>query len=85
MDFTTSELEYNWKTESQGHPTRIGTAFTFSGLAPTEQTTAQSQREEFASQFIKQFNNIPSNKENWHDLFWDVAQHTVSNLWLILS
>ncbi len=62
----------------------VGTAFIFSGLAPTEQTTAQSQREEFASQFIKQFKKSPSNKESWHDLFWDVAQHSKAKQTLII-
>jgi len=62
----------------------IDDAFTFSGLAPTKNTTAQSQREEFASQFAKQFNELPSNKENWHDLFWDVAQRTKQGRVLII-
>lgn len=62
----------------------VDTAFTFSGLAPTEDTTAQSQREEFSSQFAKQFKESPSNKENWHDLFWDVAQRTKRGRVLII-
>ncbi len=62
----------------------IDTSFTFSGLAPTEVTTAQSQREEFSSQFEKQFRESPSNKENWHDLFWDLAQHSKQGRVLII-
>jgi AAA+ ATPase superfamily predicted ATPase len=54
----------------------IDNALIFSGLAPTENTTDQSQREEFSSQFIKQLNISPTNNSNWHDLFWDVAQYT---------
>lgn len=51
-------------------------AFIFSGLPPTEETTAESQREEFSSQFTKQFKKSPSSKGSWHDLLWDVAENT---------
>ncbi len=51
-------------------------SFIFSGLPPTEETSAESQREEFSSQFTKQFKKSPTSKENWHDLFWDVAENT---------
>ena len=46
--------------------------YSFSGIAPTEKTTAQSQRDEFASQFNKQ--GLPKVKaDDWNDLFWLLA------------
>jgi len=46
--------------------------YSFSGVFPTKETTAQSQRDEFASQLNKQ--GFPKIKaEDWNDLFWLLA------------
>ena len=46
--------------------------YTFSGIPPTSQTTAQSQRDEFSSQLGKQ--DFPKIKaDDWNDLFWMLA------------
>ena len=46
--------------------------YTFSGIVPTEKTTAQSQRDEFASQLSQQ--DFPKVKaQDWNDLFWLLA------------
>ena len=46
--------------------------YTFSGIAPTEKTTAQSQRNEFASQLSQQgFPKVQA--QDWNDLFWLLA------------
>lgn len=46
--------------------------YSFSGVPPTEKTTAQSQRDEFASQLNKQ--GFPKIKaDDWNDLFWILA------------
>jgi len=43
--------------------------YSFSGIAPTEKTTEQSQRDEFSSQLSKQ--GFPKVKaQDWNDLFW---------------
>ena len=50
----------------------------FSGIAPTEKTTAQSQRDEFASQLSAQgFPNIKAS--DWNDLFWLLASKVEKN------
>lgn len=49
--------------------------FSFSGIAPTVQTTAQDQRDEFAMQLVKQ--GFPKIKmEDWNELFWLLADKT---------
>lgn len=48
------------------------TFYSFTGLPPTEKTTAQTQREVFAKQIKKAF-NIDSKTEDWWDLLWLVA------------
>ena len=46
--------------------------YTFSGIVPTEKTTAQSQRDEFASQLSQQdFPKVTA--QDWNDLFWLLA------------
>lgn len=43
--------------------------YSLSGIAPTEKSTAQTQRDEFASQLSRQgFPNIQAT--DWNDLFW---------------
>lgn len=59
-------------------------AFFFSGLAPRENMSAQAQRDEFASQFTRQFDNAPTLKDDWGDLFWQLSQRTQSGLVLIV-
>jgi uncharacterized protein len=52
-------------------------SYTFSGIFPTKDTTAQSQRDEFSAQLGKQ--GFPTIKAaDWNDLFWllaDKVQH----------
>ena len=46
--------------------------FSFSGIAPTPQTTAQDQRDEFAMQLVNQ--GFPKIRmEDWNELFWLLA------------
>lgn len=46
--------------------------YTFSGLAPTDKTTAQSQRHDFVAQLSKQ--GLPKiQAEDWNDIFWALA------------
>ncbi|MBF5058972.1 AAA family ATPase [Candidatus Neptunochlamydia vexilliferae] len=48
----------------------------FVGLPPTPGTTAQSQRDEFARQMVREL-NIPSPKsDDWGDLFLSLSSHT---------
>lgn len=57
--------------------------YVFSGVLPTKETTAQSQRDEFSSQLSKQgFPNIKA--ENWNDLFWLLAEKVKKGKALIL-
>jgi AAA+ ATPase superfamily predicted ATPase len=53
------------------------------GLAPTEKTTAQSQRDDFANQLSHQgFPNIKA--QDWNDLFWLLADKTKKGRAIIL-
>ena len=57
--------------------------YAFSGLAPTNKTTAQSQRHDFVSQLSKQgFPKIQAN--NWNDIFWALADKTKQGRVIIL-
>jgi hypothetical protein len=57
--------------------------YTFSGIPPTEKTTAQSQRDEFASQLNKQ--DFPKIKaDDWNDLFWILADKVKKSRVVIL-
>jgi AAA+ ATPase superfamily predicted ATPase len=49
---------------------------TFSGLAPSEGTTAKAQREHFALQIVKQLQVPPPSAGDWNELFWHLAHHT---------
>ena len=57
--------------------------YTFSGIAPTSKTTAQSQRDEFSSQLAKQgFPHIQV--RDWNDLFWLLAEKVKKGKTIIL-
>jgi AAA+ ATPase superfamily predicted ATPase len=57
--------------------------YNFAGIAPTKKTTAQSQRNEFASQLSNQgFPRIKS--DNWNDLFWLLAEKVTKGRVIIL-
>lgn len=57
--------------------------FSFSGVAPTPQTTAQDQRDEFAMQLVRQ--GFPKIKmEDWNELFWLLADKTQKGRVIIL-
>lgn len=57
--------------------------YAFSGIAPTKHTTAQSQRDEFASQLAKQgFPKIQAN--DWNDLFLVLASKVQTGRVIIL-
>lgn len=59
-------------------------SFVFSGLPPTKETTAQSQRNEFAGQLARQIHSTNFNKDDWSDLFWPLAKHTENGQVLIV-
>ncbi len=48
----------------------------FSGLPPTNKTTADEQRREFGWQLGQALNQPAFKEENWNDLFIRLAQHT---------
>lgn len=58
--------------------------YSFTGLPPTSETTAQSQREAFAKQFKKAFNVSPEKIDDWWDLLWSVAELTKEDKTIIL-
>lgn len=58
--------------------------YSFTGLPPTLETTAQSQREAFAKQINKAFNIHIENTNDWWDLLWSVAEHTQKDKVIIL-
>ncbi len=51
-------------------------SFVFSGLPPTEFTSAQSQRDEFAGQLLRQTHASHFSKNDWSDLFWELSKYT---------
>lgn len=63
---------------------RFKSAYFFSGIAPTEKTTASSQRQEFVRQFIRQFKLSPEKKDDWGDLFWELSKKTEQGQVLIV-
>lgn len=59
-------------------------SYIFSGLAPSESISAQSQRDEFLRQLQTQL-MLPGVKANdWGDLFWHLSQQTQSDDTLII-
>lgn len=59
------------------------TFYSFSGIVPNEKTTAQSERDEFASQLARQgFPHIKA--QDWNDLFWLLANKTEKNQIVVL-
>ncbi len=57
--------------------------YSFMGVAPTEKTTAQSQRDEFASQLGK--HGLPKvSATDWNDLFWLLADKVTKGRVIIL-
>jgi len=52
------------------------TAHFFTGLPPTEQTTAETERREFAAQLERAFGLRGLAADDWGDLFWNLAQQT---------
>jgi len=58
--------------------------YKFAGLPPTAQTTAQSERDEFARQLAKNFRTALLKAEDWGDLFSFLARETKQGRVLIL-
>src|SRR5437868_1735897 len=59
--------------------------YTFSGLPPSKDATPQSQRKEFAKQFVRQTSStIKLNTEDWGDLFWDLSKYSSEGKILII-
>ncbi len=57
--------------------------YSLAGIAPTKKTTAQSERDEFASQLAKQgFPKIQAT--DWNDVFWLLAEKTKKGRVIIL-
>lgn len=50
------------------------TFYSFAGLAPTEQTTAQTQRDEFSRQFSEQTHSPEIKADDWDKLFYLLAE-----------
>lgn len=50
--------------------------YIFSGLPPTNETTAEDQREEFARQLQRELKIPLPRADDWGDLFWFLSQHT---------
>jgi len=48
--------------------------YSFIGLAPTEQTTAQHQLDEFSRQLSREFNTAPANYDDWSHAFWAIGE-----------
>lgn len=57
--------------------------YSFTGLPPTDKTTAQSQREAFAKQIKKAF-DVSVETQDWWDLLWLVANKTKRERTIIL-
>ncbi len=60
------------------------TFYQFTGLPPTPETTAQSQRDEFARQLGEQFGLPGIQAQDWGDLFTLLARHTQKGRVVIL-
>lgn len=60
------------------------TFYAFSGLPPTPNTTAQSQRDEFARQLSRKFDLPTLKAEDWGDLFSFLAKRTNEGRVIIL-
>ncbi len=58
--------------------------YPFTGLPPTQETTAQSQRDAFLKQIQKNFTTFPKNNNDWWDLLWFVAENTKNERVVIL-
>src|SRR3990170_612482 len=57
--------------------------YSLSGIAPTEKTTAQSQRDDFSNQLSK--HGLPNiYAKDWNDLFWLLADKTKKGRVIIL-
>ncbi len=51
-------------------------SYIFSGLPPVEASDRQSQQQEFVKQYERNFGKIPQKREDWGDLFWQLAEQT---------
>jgi AAA+ ATPase superfamily predicted ATPase len=58
--------------------------YSIAGIAPTKETTAQMQRDEFARQLSEQLQIPKFNMNDWGDLFTYVAKHTEKGKVVIL-
>lgn len=58
--------------------------YTFVGLPPEKQMTAQHQREEFSRQMNEQIGVPGLGADNWGNLFWHLAHHTQEGRVLIV-
>lgn len=55
---------------------RFEQTYILSGLPPTESTTADSQRQEFCSQLMRELGIRGIAADDWGDLFWHLSQRT---------
>lgn len=58
--------------------------FIFTGLPPTEKTTAQTQREYFVQQMERLFGTKGVKTDDWGDIFWQLSKELQSNQVLIV-
>ena len=59
-------------------------SFVFSGLPPTEHTSAQSQRDEFAGQLLRQTHASNFSKNDWGDILWELSKYTQKGSVLVI-
>lgn len=58
--------------------------YSFSGLPPTQNTTAQGEREEFCRQMSREFGGPLTIYEDWGNIFWALGNKTQKGKILIL-
>lgn len=58
--------------------------YSFTGIAPTEKTTAQMQRDEFIRQMAEQFDIPKFTMDDWGDIFTLLAKYTTKGKVIIL-
>ena len=60
------------------------TALHFQGLPPSEEITAEQEREDFAQQISRQLNIPPPRGDDWNTLLWALADRTARGRQLII-
>lgn len=58
--------------------------YTFIGLPPEDNVTAESQRQEFSNQLAQQFHTAPAQYNDWSHVFWALGERLKSGKVLVL-